>query len=973
MMLPIQFDRPGWLILLLLLIPIIVLAWNGLSRKGARGRAIASTITRCCIIILLAVAIARPVWEQIGRGVTVITVLDRSLSIPKQIQNRAVAALQSWTSPERRGNDDRLAVISVGREVIIGSMPNQLTIFEPPANDPDGSATNLSKGVQMAIALLPRDTASRILVVSDGNETDGQVLSVAKHAKANGIPIDVLPLKYDYQQEVMIEKVVAPSQARFGQSVPVRIILRSVAESRGTLHVLQNGIELDISSDSATTGISLTLHPGVNAVMFDIPIQFGGPQKFVATWVSEEGMDTISANNTGIAISFVSKGGSILLVTQNELNSQHLAEILVSAGLQVDVRSPQEIPRDSIGFSEFDAIILVDIPRWMMDDLQEKHLHSFVHDLGGGLICTGGPNAFGAGGWIGSKLESAMPIKCEPPQTRQLPRGALALIMHSCEMPEGNYWGQRMAEAAVESLSALDYVGIIEYDWNGGPRTLNNAGWTLPLQLAGDKTRAFDAIKSLVYGDMQDFGSPMKIALDGLVGVDAAQRHVIIITDGDPIGPSQELLGEYRNAEVTVSTVMVGGHGSPTDRQKMQGIATVTGGRFYLVDDPQSLPSIFIKEAQLNSRSLLQEGSTWEVATRQSLIGPVQGITGVPPVNGYVVTGLKGGLSQVPWVIPVSDGDDPIFAWWHYGLGKSIVLTTDLGNRWATQWPSWSDFPEFWEACVRWSMRGASPPNMTVTSRVEGNRGIVDLEAVNAENQLMNFMQSKVVVISPAGDAIPISLQQTGPGRYHAEFDAVETGAWLVNIAFQDANGEMTGRIPTAVTVPYPREYAVTTHNASLLHQLASETGGRVLSFDDIEFVDLFDDTTIQQPVSPQSMWDLMAIIAAGMLILDVAIRRLWIDKKSMQSMLAPVGKVTTSSVEALRKVHKPTSPMQRHAEDFSDVSTPSMQENQPKEIQPNEKQKPKPKPKQDVTDRDDNLSQLLKKKRERQNPEDEA
>ena len=157
------------------------------------------------------------------------------------------------------------------------------------------------------------------------------------------------------------------------------------------------------------------------------------------------------------------RGGSILLVTQNELNSQHLAEILVSAGLQVDVRSPQEIPRDSIGFSEFDAIILVDIPRWMMDDLQEKHLHSFVHDLGGGLICTGGPNAFGAGGWIGSKLESAMPIKCEPPQTRQLPRGALALIMHSCEMPEGNYWGQRMAEAAVESLSALDYVGIIEY------------------------------------------------------------------------------------------------------------------------------------------------------------------------------------------------------------------------------------------------------------------------------------------------------------------------------------------------------------------------------------------------------------------------------------------------------------------------------------------------------------------------------
>lgn len=962
MMLPIQFDRPGWLLLLFLIVPVILLAWQGMTRKGARGRAVASTMTRCLIVILLAVAIARPVWEETGKGVSLITVLDRSQSIPKLIQNNAVANLQEWTSPERRGADNRLAVISIGREVAIGSMPDALTIFEPAGNDPDGTATNLSKGVQMAIALLPRDTASRILVVSDGNETDGQVLSVANQAKASGIPIDVLPLTYDHQNEVMIDKVIAPSQARHGQSVPIRIILRSVTPSNGTLHLVQNGVELDISPDIDGKGIQLSLDSGVNAVMFDVPIQSGGPQKFEAMWVSETGKDTISANNIGIAVTFVSKGGAVLLVTQNESNSKHLEDILTSAGLTIDVRSPQEIPRDSIGFSEFDAAILVDIPRWMLDDLQEKHLHSFVHDLGGGLICTGGPDAFGAGGWIGSQLERAMPIKCEPPQTRQLPRGALALIMHSCEMPEGNYWGQRMAEAAVDSLSELDYVGIIEYDWNGGPNTLNNSGWTLPLQLAGDKSEAFDAIKSLVYGDMQDFSSPMSLALDGLIEVDAAQRHVIIITDGDPIGPSQELLGRYREAEVTVSTVMVGGHGSATDQRKMQGIATVTGGRFYMVNDPTKLPSIFIKEAQLNSRSLLQEGGEWDVSTRTSVTGPVQKLSGVPPVGGYVVTGSKGGFTQTPWVIPVSDGDDPLFAWWHYGLGKSIALTTDLGNRWATAWPSWSEFPEFWESCVRWCMRGATPPNMTVSSRVEGDRGIVDLEAVDVDNQMMNFMQSKAVVISPSGDAQPIKLQQIGPGRYHAEFDAIETGAWLVNIAFQDANGDLTGRIPTAVTVPYPKEYAATSHNSSLLHQLARQTGGRVLSFEDMEFVDLFDDSGISQPVSPQSMWDLLAIIAASMLIIDVAIRRLWIDKQSMQSMLSPVSKVTTSSVDALRKVHRSV------PEERQQIAT-EMKHATPKT--PAEPVPPKKEPKPSVEGRDDHLGQLLKKKRDRENPED--
>ena len=100
------------------------------------------------------------------------------------------------------------------------------------------------------------------------------------------------------------------------------------------------------------------------------------------------------------------------------------------------------------------------------------------------------------------------------------------------------------------------------------------------------------------------------------------------------------------------------------DQQKMQGIAVATGGRFYMVNDPQKLPSIFIKEAQLNSRSLLQEGGTWDVAMHQSVTGPVRDISELPSIHGYVVTGRIGGFSKVPWHIPVSDGEDPLLAWW---------------------------------------------------------------------------------------------------------------------------------------------------------------------------------------------------------------------------------------------------------------------------------------------------------------------
>jgi hypothetical protein len=823
----------------------------------------------------------------------------------------------------------------------------------PASSEPKGGVTNLASGVQLALAILPRDTASRLLVVSDGNETEGQVLAAANLSISHGVPIDVLPTRYEHQNEVIIEQVLVSSQSRIGQTIPVRVVIRSIRESTGVLHLQQNESPIDISEDDEGTGLPMRLRSGVNAVVFDVPVYTGGPQRFTAIWQPDSGTDTVNANNTGVGVTFVARGGTVLLVTQNERASSHLFDVLEESGITVVHTSPEGIPRDSIGFAAYDAVILVDTPRWAIDDSQEQHLLSFVHDIGGGLIMTGGPSSFGAGGWIGSRLEQAMPLRCEPPQTRNLPRGALALILHSCEMPQGNYWGQEVASAAVEALSEQDYIGIVEYSWNQG--THANCAWTLPMQLAGDKVAAMDAVRSLTLGDMQDFDSALELTLGGLQDVDAAQRHVIIISDGDPQPPTQELVQSFRDASVSISTVMVGGHGSAMDQQMMQGLATATGGRFYMVDDPTQLPQIFIKESQLNARSLIEEGGPWNPVHIPSGTGPLQGVTSVPPITGLVVTANRGGLSQTPWVIQTTDGDDPLYAWWHHGIGKSISFTSDLGLQWTTNWPSWSSFAPFWQRTVRWSMRGSMPPNVMVRSRIEDGKGIVDVEALDANSSFLNLMQSHAVAIDPSGDSHEIGMKQTGAGHYHAEFDVDQPGAWLVNIALQSAEGDSVAAIPAAVTVPYPEEFRATTDNAALLHELAKRTGGRVLSFEDVEFVDLFDREGLEVPVSPKPVWDLLAILAASLLILDIAIRRLWIDRKSMQEMLAPVATATTQSVDALRRVHEK---QDRKTHQLKE-STEEVQKAEEDSQLPIQEQK-------EVERRDDALGKLLQRKRNR-------
>tara|TARA_B100000579_G_C22628088_1_gene755193 strand:+ start:39 stop:794 length:756 start_codon:yes stop_codon:yes gene_type:complete len=205
-------------------------------------------------------------------------------------------------------------------------------------------------------------------------------------------------------------------------------------------------------------------------------------------------------------------------------------------------------------------------------------------------------------------------------------------------------------------------------------------------------------------------------------------------------------------------------------------------------------------------------------------------------------------------------------------------------------------------------MRSSNPPNSLVTTSVEGDVGRVDIELLEGDSGYLNFMRSKAVLVSPSGHTETIDLQQHAPGRYNTEFKVDEQGAWLVNVIFQNQDGAIVSRVPAAVTMPFDKEFATTQHNTSLLQEVARKTGGRVLSPNDVELISLFDETGLTMPESPTSVWDLLAMLAASILILDVAVRRLWIDKESVQSMFVPVEQASQSSVEALKRVHESSS-----------------------------------------------------------------
>ncbi|MEE2682054.1 MAG: glutamine amidotransferase [Planctomycetota bacterium] len=888
--LPIQFEQPGWLILLALLLPIWFISFLHAAHFSA-ARRFTSLAFRTVVVLLLTMALARPTLVKRGDAITVTVISDVSQSIPLPERVRAASLVQSLIAG-RSNPDDQLAAVSLAANARPSAKPDPDTIVDLDAYDGETDATDLAAGVEQALSLIPADTANRLLLISDGNETRGSVLEVAEIARANRIPIDVIPIRYASDNEVLVDQVKVPSRARLGQTVDLKVFLRSQKATSGSLTVSQNGAPLVLDPEQGSTSVNIELPAGPTVLSFPVSLERGGAHQFEAQFEpANPESDGLLENNRGNGVTFVSGEGRILFVEGSPGAATSLRTALLQGGIQSDLLPPDALDQGTALLNGYDAIILCNLPRWAVSNTADTALHSYVHDLGGGLMMVGGDQSFGAGGWIDSQTAEVLPVRLDPPQQRQMVRGALALIIHSTEMPRANYWAQQTAIAAIEALTSLDYIGIITYNYNATGKSINGASWALPMQEAGDKARAIAATKSMVVGDMPDFSASLELAYEGLEPLRAGQKHMVIISDGDPAAPSSALLNKFVEAKISITTIMYAGHGTYLHRQAMRAIAGMTGGTFYNEPPPSDLPKIFTKEATVVSRSLINEG-TYDPQVRSSLSGPVKGIDSVPPIRGFVLTVDRDeGRAQTPIVVQGAESQDPLLAYWNYGLGKSLAFTSDLSGRWCADWIAWAGFQRMWEQSVRWLMRPASPANVLLRTRIEGETAIVEVDATNEDSGFINFLQTDSRVLDPDGVVQPLELEQVGPGRYRGEFQTGAAGAYLVNVGFPtvSASGEAQLRsVQGAVSLPYSKEFRSVQDNSALLRTIADRTGGRVIELDaNPESIDLFEKASIEVPLAPRRIWDLIAIIAVVLFIIDVAVRRLTIDSRAARAAMS--------------------------------------------------------------------------------------
>jgi uncharacterized membrane protein len=504
-------------------------------------------------------------------------------------------------------------------------------------------------------------------------------------------------------------------------------------------------------------------------------------------------------------------------------------------------------------------------------------LEVYVRDLGGGLVVIGGPNSYGVGGYFETPLEEALPVEMRIRDQTRIPQLALVFVIDrsgSMEIagPSGVSNLELAKEAILRSFNFLndyDRTGVVSFD--------TQAFWVIDVQEVGgtENRQALEAeVASLRPGGGTDIFGGLSAVDSELPNDPATLKHVILLTDGgaSEVGILPLVSRMYNNYDITTSVIGVGADYA----RWLESVAAMGGGNFHVTTTIENIPTIFAAETVLATRSYIFEDPFVPVQTARSPI--MEGITSSPQLQGYIATTAK----DTATVVLTGPEQDPLLASWQFGLGRSVAFTSDATARWGRDWVNWEQYARFWNQVVRWTITESSNSNLEVWVEQRGEQAVLVVDARDNRGDYLNELELDGSVVAPDRTTQSLRLQQVAPGRYEATFTPTTEGAYFIRVAGNTRDGaaiEASVAQSNGWVLSYSPEYSLAQPDERFLEELANLTGGKSLA-ERPAAAFLHD---LDQEEAARPLWPFFLGAAAFVLIADIAIRRIVINRSDLE------------------------------------------------------------------------------------------
>ncbi|MDQ3336991.1 MAG: VWA domain-containing protein [Myxococcota bacterium] len=847
---PIDLLAPHWLLLVCVIPSFFLLRVLSLTDLSLAQQILQSTL-RSLVVAAIAFALARPSWITTQSKVSTVLAIDVSDSVSEKQLDAAKRYVDDYVKSQGEGN---LQLVTFAEKPKVVRADGKSLSQSIKRHVGAGAGTDTQAAMQLAYGLYPDGYLPRLVIVSDGNQTVGDVAVEAYRAKELGVKVSWRTFDQDKTSEIRVVGLTVPDDLKVGQPYEVTAEVWSTEDQSATLSLQQ-----DEFPNALEPSKKVDLREGKNIIKFKSEAKRAGATTYKVR-LSTFAKDTEKQNNAAVTTAPVKGKPNILYVEGGILrepgSANYLKRALEHESMDVEVRGPRGLPSSAKELEKYDLVMVSDVPAHLVGAAQMQALDSYIV-AGGGMIMAGGEDSFGSGGYQGTRMEQILPVRFDSQKIKEQPDIALALVIDK----SGSMQGPRI-EAAKESarvtaevLSPNDFIMVVAFD--------SEATVYVRPQRAANRMRISHDISRLTSGGGTNIFPGLKEAFEGLQGVNAKVKHVIVLSDGEaPREGIVELVQDMRAARITVSCVGVQG----SDRDLLHQISEAGDGRLYMVEDIGALPKIFMKETQEAQKSQLVEDVVHvRVAKKVEAIEGTN-VENAPPLHGYVTTKPK----PTGEVILISDLGEPILARWKHGAGTSVAWTSDVKNRWSVDWIRWGGYPKFWAQVVRSSMRRKVYDSYDLFAKVSDGRAQVTVDAIDAGDKFVNELDTSLEVIDPATNKTTqsIPMSQTAAGRYTADFRIQKYGSYLLK-AVHKRDGKTVAESMGSVALSYPLEYLRTTPDLEPLKHAAQVSSG----MDQAEPAKIWDPG--KESVSyTQDLWPYVLLIVAGLFLLDLYAKR---------------------------------------------------------------------------------------------------
>lgn len=850
-------DEPRWLWLLIPVAAYFIFTSYRMFKTAAKPFRIIFFL-RIAAILCLLFALAEPSIFRAQAKEQIIFLIDRSASMDGTEKELATAIEKAMGGKET----SQLVGVYSFAEDFQTLLPLSQKFKSLPLDVVQSSQvqTNIEQAIDLAANSGESNYATRIVLLSDGNETRGTAIDSLARLTGGRVQIDVLPIKQKATGDAAIASFETPATAFLGEAQPFQVTLQSGHEAQGELVFSLNDQEF------ARKDVSLAA--GQNLFSYTFPATREGLAKYEARFEIAE--DGFIENNAMVSLTEVEGNPHLLVVSGDE--SSPIVELVDKRNVQITEIPSNELPSNLSSILKYDAIIFDNVSGTAVGTQQMNVIEQAVQLFGVGFMMVGGDQSFGLGGYFKTPIERILPVEMEVKGKHELPSLGLVIVMDR----SGSMSGLKMElakEAAARSLELLrkdDTVGVIAFD---------DRPWQIiPTEKLDDPKAAIEKVLSVSPGGGTEIYASLEEAYSQLEGLKLQRKHIILLTDGQSATSNDydALIEEGKEKNITLSTVSIG---EDADKGLLESLAITGSGRYYDVFDATTIPAILSRETIMMSRTYIVDEPFYPKIYTSNWADLFS--EGIPEMNAYIATTAK----STALIALESDQGDPVLAKWNYGLGLTAAYTSGSGS-WSGGFQSWENWPAFWNRTVSELLPSFEEIPFSVTSK---GQGVYTVEDPSRQSAIID-----VTAIDEQGNQVPVLTEPIGPGQVEITIDA---NPGLVFFGISNENGDS---FKTGQTVPYGEEYRISEPNMQMLTALAEGSGGQVLESLEPVFRDIPFTSGARQPIQ-----QVLILFAMLFFFIDITIRRFGLKSPSFKVKKGFSETAPSSSVDQLIKAKK--------------------------------------------------------------------